>query len=157
LETETPYPGKLYEDRRDEILQARALMDRLAPLLARPSADNADQLEALLSRINYHLEHHLPTPYPEPVLQMKRRAEAPRHGGPPPARLPDDTNTAPAVAVPGSPAPDFSATDLVDRKPARLQQFLGRPVVLVFYNPTSFQAEEVLRFAQRLADGHKGQ
>jgi peroxiredoxin len=156
LETDSPHPGKLYEDRRDEILQARALMDRLAPLLARPSADNADQLDALLNRMNYHLEHHLPTPYREAVLQMKRRAEAARHGDTPPAPLPDDTNTTPAVAVPGGRAPDFSATDLVDRKPARLQQFLGRPVVLVFYNPTSFQAEEVLRFAQRLADGHNG-
>jgi peroxiredoxin len=157
LESDLPYPGKLYEDRRDEIMQAHAFQDRLAPLQAHPGPDAPGQLDALLAKIHYHLEHHLPTPYREAVLQLKRRAEAAKRGETPPAPLPDDTNAAPAVAVPGSPGPDFLATDLVHQKATRLQQFLGRPVVLVFYSPTSFQAEEVLRFAQRLADRHKGE
>jgi peroxiredoxin len=155
LESDLPYPGKLYEDRRDEILQARALMDRLAPLLARPGPDAPGQFDAMLARINYHLEHHLPTPYREAVLQLKRRVEAARHGDTPPAPLPDETTAAPAVAVPGSPAPDFLASDLAGGRTARLHQFRGRPVVLVFYSPTSFQAEEVLRFAQQVAESHK--
>jgi peroxiredoxin len=157
LESDLPYPGKLYEDRRDEILQAHAFLDRSAALLARPGPETAGQLDALLGKVDYHLEHHLPTPYRAAVLQLKKRVEAARRGERPPAPLPDPAApaAAPAVAVPGSAAPDFLATDLRGRPAARLQDFLGRPVVLVFYSPTSFQAEQVLRFAQRLADFHK--
>jgi peroxiredoxin len=90
------------------------------------------------------------------VLQLKRRVEAARRGETPPTPFPDETNSAaPVVAVPGRLAPDFMATDVVRRQSAHLKQFLGRPVVLVFYAPGSFQAEQVLRFAQRLADFHK--
>jgi peroxiredoxin len=156
LESDLPYPGKLYEDRKDEILHARTLLDRAAPLLAHPTPDAAGQLDALLGTVRYHLEHHLPTPYREAVLQLKRRLEAAKRGETPPAPVPDEAApAAPPVAVPGAAAPDFLTTDLGRRQSARLRQFLGRPIVLVFYNPASFQAEEVLRFAQRLADFHK--
>jgi peroxiredoxin len=158
LESDLPYPGKLFQDREDEILQAKAFLDRSAVLLARPR-ENDGQLEALLGKITYHLDHHLPTPYREAVVQLKKRVEAARRGETPPAPLPDVvqgmTNGLPTGAAPGCAAPDFLATDLLRHRSARLQTFLGRPVVLVFYSATSFQADEVLRFAQRLADFHK--
>jgi peroxiredoxin len=157
LESILPYPGKLYDDRRDEITQAHAFQERAAALLARPGRDSTAQMDVLLGKINHHLEHQLPTPYREAVLQVKRRVEAAQRGEVAPASFSsEETPAAPVVAVPGSAAPDFLVTDLVRQQSVRLQQYLGRPVVLVFYRPTSFNVEELLRFAQRLADASKG-
>ena len=41
---------------------------------------------------------------------------------------------------------------LTNKQPVRLQRLLGRPILLVFYSPTSRYAEELLRFAQGLQD-----
>ena len=156
LDSIVPQPGKLFDDRRDEITQARAFQDRAAALLARPGRDSAAGLDVLLGKINHHLEHQLPTPYREAVLQVKRRVEAAQRGETPPAPVAEETPAAPAVAVPGGAAPDFLTTDLVRQQSVRLQQLLGRPVVLVFYRPTSFNVDELLRFAQHLADASEG-
>jgi peroxiredoxin len=156
LDSIVPQPGKLFDDRRDEITQARAFQERATALMARPGRDRAAGLDVLLGKINHHLEHQLPTPYREAVLQVKRRVEAAQRGETPPAPVAEETPAAPAVAVPGSAAPDFLATDLVKQQSVRLQQCLGRPVVLVFYRPTSFNVEDLLRFAQRLADNSQG-
>src|SRR5207245_245601 len=49
-------------------------------------------------------------------------------------------------------APDFVVNALTNKQPVRLQRLLGRPILLVFYSPTSRYAEELLRFAQSLQD-----
>jgi hypothetical protein len=151
LDTSLQYSGVLADDRRQEIRQAFAFRDQLTPLLAQPSRFGP-QLAALLKRIDYYLEHQPPTPYREAVLQVKRRAEAARRGESPPA-LPEESapSTAPSVAAPGQVAPDFVATDLTGSGSARPRSWLGRPVLMVFYNPTSATAPMVLRFAQHLA------
>jgi peroxiredoxin len=154
LENPLPYPGQLYEDRKQEILQARNFFDAAAPLLRQP-AKYGPQLDALLARINQHLEHNPPTPYREAIQQIKRRAEAARRGESPPAPLPEENPaTAPQVIAVGTPAPDFLAPDFGGRDSLRLQRWLGKPVVLVFYNPTSVTAEELLRFAQAVQSAH---
>jgi hypothetical protein len=146
-------PGPLAHDRRQEISQALTLRDALTPLLAQP-AQYGPQLAALIKRVDYHLENQPPTPYREAVLQVKRRAEAARRGESPPA-LPDEgSRPSPAVATPGQLAPDFVATDLSAGGSSRPRRWLGKPALLVFYNPSSPTAPDVLRFAQRLAAMH---
>src|SRR5262249_38741550 len=62
LESNLQYPGPLFADRRREIQQARAFAESAAPLLPTPTK-NVPQLEALLTKINHHLENQPPTPY----------------------------------------------------------------------------------------------
>ena len=49
-------------------------------------------------------------------------------------------------------APGLTVPDSV-----RLKRLLGRPILLVFYNPTSRTAEELLKFAQSVQDADKSQ
>jgi peroxiredoxin len=150
LDSSLQYPGQLGEDRKQEITQAMAFREALAPMLTRP-AKYGPQLTALLTRINQHLDNQPPTPYREALLQVKHRTEAARRGETPPA-LPTESTPTLAVATPGEVAPDFVSNDLTGSGSARLRSWQGRPVLLVFYNPTSPSAVPVLRFAQHLLD-----
>jgi peroxiredoxin len=148
LDSSLQYPGQLSEDRRLEINRARAFNDAAAPMLATP-ARYGPQLTALLNRINLHVEHQPATPYRDAILQVRRQVESARRGETPAtvAREPAD---GPVVAAVGQPAPDFVATDLTGAgaATARLRNWLGRPVLLVFYNPNSQTSEELLGFAK---------
>jgi peroxiredoxin len=157
LESNLRYPGPMFEDRRQDIVQAHALAAALAPLQATPQRFGRE-LDALLTRIHDHLEHQPPTPYREAVVQVRRRAEAAKRGEvpPPPPRETPAAPDAPAVAAVGQPAPDFVAHDFTTRTSARLRKWQGHPVLLVFYNPASSTAAEVLRFAQRVCTSAGG-
>src|SRR5262249_17225214 len=83
-----------------------------------------------------------------------------KRGESPPAPPTDQVAPpAPAVANLGTQAPDFMAPDFGSRESARLQRWLGRPVVLVFYNPaagaTADTPQELPRFARKLAAAHR--
>jgi hypothetical protein len=155
LESSLQYPAQLFTDRRREIVQARSFAESAAPLLPAP-AKHVSQIEALLGKINHHLENQPPTPYREAVLQVKRRVEAARRGESPPAPPSDEIPVMP-VAARGQAAPDFVAPDFTGRESARLRRWLGRPVLMAFYNPASHTAEDMLRFAQALHEAHRGQ
>jgi peroxiredoxin len=153
-DTRLTYPGKLFEYRRDEALQARRFADEAAPLLAQPETYR-ERLDALLRKIAFHLENHPPTPYRPVVLQVQHRIEAARRGevvvpvvAPEPAPV--------GRASPGQQAPDFLVTDLVSKQTVRLYRYLGKPVVLVFYLPGTEASRQVLDFARDLAASRKG-
>jgi hypothetical protein len=150
LDTGLQLPGPMADDRRREVLQALAFRDALAPLLAQPG-HAPTQLAGLLKRIDYHLEHQPPTPYRDAVLQVKNRALAAQRGESPPALPEQGPGQAPATATVGELAPDFVATDLTGGGSGRPRHWLGKPILLVFYNPAASTAPGVLRFAQRLA------
>ena len=129
------YFGRLYDERQHEIVQARAFADAAAPLLTTP-AKYGPQLAALMNRIAYHLDHQPQTPYREAVLQVKRRVEAAQRGETPPAPWrPTSRRKRRAAAAVGAEAPDFLAPDLVGNSTFRLRSIVGKPVLLVFYNP----------------------
>jgi peroxiredoxin len=153
LESSLTYPRQLYDDRKLEIQQTRAFLDAGTPLFAQPGK-HTEELDALLTKIDRHLERQTPTPYRDALLQVRRRVEAARRGESPPAQAPAPS-APPAVAALGSPAPDFVAPDFAKGDLVRLQRWLGRPVVLVFYNPTSITAEDMLTTAQRISDTGK--
>jgi hypothetical protein len=154
LESSLQYPGQLFEDRRREILQARTLQENAAPLLPNPGNTTPRQFEVILAKISYHLDNQPPTPYREAVLQVKRRVEAAQRGESAVTPLHEETGPTPTVAKLGQVAPDFVVTNLLTRESFRLRHSVGRPILMVFYSPTSVTAEEVLRFALTLSDKH---
>ncbi len=53
---------------------------------------------------------------------------------------------------PGQRVPDFVVSSLTERESARLDRLLGRPILVVFYNPQTPMGKEVMLFAKRLAE-----
>jgi peroxiredoxin len=153
LESTLQYPRSLFEDRRTEVHLARTYAESLAPLLTNPAKHTA-QLDALLAKISFHVQHQPPTPYRDAVMQVKRRVEAARRGESPPEN-PSEPAAPTTVATPGHQAPDFVAPDFLNKEPARLRKWLGKPILLVFYYPTSESARDVLRWAQRITEIHR--
>jgi hypothetical protein len=143
------FSGDLYDDRRLDITQARDFWETSQPWLANP-AQHAGPIDLLLQRINHYLQKPGPTPYREAVVRVKRRIEAARRGE---AITPVEEAVPPtSVATVGKSAPDFIAPDFSSPESGRLRRWFGKPILLVFYNPTSERAAEQLRFAQAVAD-----
>src|SRR5581483_10408807 len=46
-------------------------------------------------------------------------------------------------------------SSLTDKEPARLDRYLGRPVLVVFYNPQTSTGVQVLRFAKAQAEAQR--
>jgi peroxiredoxin len=153
LDSSLQYPAQLFEDRRREIAQIHTLGQAAAPLLAVP-AKNSTQLETLQGKITHFLEDQPPSPFREAAVQLKRRVEAARRGDPSPVPPAADVETAPSVAKLGYTAPDFLASDFDSKESIRPRRWLGKPVLMVFYNPSSPTVEELLRFAQAVHEAY---
>lgn len=154
LESSLVYPAQLFEDRSREIQHYRSMSEGAAPLLREPGKFGPAPCDALITRINHYADSHPPTPYREALLHLKRRLETARKGQGAVAEADDHHEVIPVAAV-GKPAPDFVMPGLVTKESIRLRRLLGKPVLLVFYNPSSHLAEELLRFAQRLYETHR--
>ena len=153
LQSNIQYPGHLFEDRKREIMQALNFKEIAAPYLPQPTRFPQQTFDALIARIDHHLNNQPRTPYREAVLQVRRSLEAAKRGEIPPATPAEDTRLV-AAAI-GQRAPDFLATNMLSGESGRLRRWLGRPIVMVFYAPGSAKAEEVLHFAQSLLDRHR--
>lgn len=154
LENPLTYPGKLFEDRRREIQQARTFAESAAPLLANPGKYKS-QIEALQAKLAFHMDNHPVTPYRDALLNLRRQLDAARRGDTPPALFHEEIVDAGLVIALHRAAPDFVAPIFDHDQPARLKSMLGKPIVMVFYSPTSPRATELLRFAQSLGDAYK--
>jgi hypothetical protein len=152
LQTNIRYPGQLFEGLRREVLQARKFAEEAAPYLPNPAKHGSRPFEAMLVKIDRHLDNAPVTPYRDAILQVKRRVEAARRGESPPEPF-EEIGNAKGVAA-GQRAPDFVVTNLLTRESVSLHRSLGRPLMMVFYAPGSSRAEEILRFAQRLQDDY---
>jgi peroxiredoxin len=152
LESSLQFPGQLFDDRRREIQLARSVADVLTPILPQAGQVGAGPFEAILARLERHLQQQPPTPYRQALRQLQLRAEAGRRGEAPPLVAREaDTELIPVIGV-GKPAPDFLVRDFTTSETARLRRFLGKPVLLLFYDPAARSAEEVLRFGQALCE-----
>ena len=140
-----PLPSQLAQDRRQEIQQTLNFREAAQPMLPAPSRFGK-QLESLERKIAYHLENQPTTPYREALVLMKRQVEAARRGEVAP--VVHEETMRPTVAVVGEPAPDFVATAFTAEGAGRLARLKGKPILLVFYHPSSYTAGDVLRFAQ---------
>jgi len=144
------YPTLMAQDRRAEINLALKLRDEARALVGDP-IKNAKAILALQRRITGQVENTPPTPYRQCVLQVKRMVEAAGRGEI--VHVSHVAEAAPeeiSLATIGRPAPEFVASDVASGGTSRLSKWKGRPIVLVFYNPDSFTAPELLRFAQDL-------
>ncbi len=153
LDSRLTYPGKLFDDRADEIRQARKFWDEAVPLLRDPN-QYRQPLEALLRRITAHLDNQPPTPYRKAVQQVQKRIDAARRGQTLPD-LPATEEEVPTALTMGRHVPDAVVTDLISQQSVRLHTLFGRPLLLIFYNPESPIGVEVLRFGQALSEKYR--
>jgi peroxiredoxin len=140
-------PAQLAADRRQEVLHSLAYRESAMPMLTAP-ANYGKDLEALHRKIVSHLENQPTTPYREALLLLKRQVEAARRGEVLPVVHSEPTR--PAVAAVGEPAPDFVASAITSAGSGRLARWKGKPILLVFYHPSSSTANDLLRFAQEI-------
>jgi peroxiredoxin len=154
-EGQVTYPGKLFDDCVYEIEQARKFHQEAAPLLRQPALYRG-QIEALLKRIDHHLQRP-PTVgnYRKAVVQVRRRVQAVQNG----EVTPEQGAAEPAPVInrvaPGQRVSDFVVTELVNGQSVRLYRLLGRPVLLVFYNPGTDIGRQVLRFGQTVSEKYR--
>jgi peroxiredoxin len=148
LESDLRHPPAMLGDRRLEI--ARAIEYRLVatPMLPQP-ARSGRELAALLRKINAFLESQPPTPYREAVLGVRRQVEAASRGEVVMTNYTQPTAPLP-LEVKNKPAPEFVATSITGTGNVRLSSFKGKPTLLLFYQPRSETAPELLRWAQDL-------
>ncbi len=151
LESTVVYPGQLFEDRYREITQAKSFAESAEPILREPGKHGPKPVDALLTKMRYHVDNRAPTPYREAVVHLQQRVEFARNAPTVPVKL-ADSGWPGAVASVGQPAPDFVVAGVSPARPVHLHRLLGKPILLVFYNPTSQTAAELLRFAQSLQD-----
>ncbi|MBL8792614.1 MAG: redoxin domain-containing protein [Planctomycetia bacterium] len=154
LESSLQYPGRLYEDRRLEIQTIQTVRDKVTALLPKAHEVGAGAFDAALTQLRRHTESVPPTPYRDALRNVQRLAEAGKRGETPPDGDVEESSPAPRVIGLGKPAPDFLTTDLTNRQSTRLRRWIGQPILLVFYNPTTELGVEVLRFAQKISEAN---
>jgi peroxiredoxin len=151
LESCMALPAQFAFDRRQEVLFVLSCRETAMPMLTAPKGYTRD-LEVLQRKIASHLENQPTTPYREAMLLLKRQVEAARRGEVLPVVHAEPTR--PAVAAVGEPAPDFVASAITSAGSGRLARWKGKPILLVFYNPMSPTAGELLRFVQEIHSGY---
>lgn len=154
LERSITFPGVMYENRKAEIYHARSFAMNATPFLMAPEKYRP-QLKGLINKITQHLDSTTPTPYREVIVQTKRRLEAARKGDTP-IQGNESYVSENLIAAVGYPAPDFVTTQFTSKEAARPRMFLGKPTLMVFYNPSASTAEHILTYAQKLSDQMEG-
>lgn len=157
LDSRLRYPTLLLEERRKEVLKAAKFNEETQPLLRHPANQRA-QIDGLIQRVSFHLAHQpatQTTPYRKAVLHLKTVLEKAQKGE---IAVPSMANEPPAlprtVGV-GARVNDFAVSSFTQERAARLQDFKGRPILVVFYNPATPLGQEVLTHVKRLSDRHK--
>jgi hypothetical protein len=153
LESRIKYPGKFFEDRQNEIEKALKFREEAESLLNQPGP-NPLLIESLQNRISRHLESG-PTPYRLAITYLQARLESARRGELNPAQFSEETPLTMPVAKVGERVPDFLCTDLTTKESVRLYRKLGRPLLIVFYNPATETGRQVLDFCQGMSDRYK--
>jgi len=154
-DSQPTYSGKLFEDCVFEIERFRKFQEEAEPLVRQPDLYKP-QLDALLRRIAAHLQQP-PTVghYRKAIVQLQHRLEAAQRGIITPGTEAAVVEASPQRAVLGQRVPDFVATELAQHESVRLYRLLGRPILLMFYNPATDIGRQVLRFGQALSEKHR--
>lgn len=151
LQSGLTYQGKLLDQRRNEIEQARKFADEAGPWL-RDAEKNKALLEGLLKRIKQYSDTDAASPYRGAIVQVQKRIEGGLRG----ETIPDPQmqlgSFLPRHAQLGQRMPDFVCSDLLTGQTHRLQRLLGRPVLIFFYNPETPTGLKALRYAQAVAE-----
>jgi hypothetical protein len=155
LDSQLAYPGRLFEDRRQEINHASKFNAEADALLPQPG-ENKHQIDLLAQRLQQYLQERPPTtPYRRAIEQLQHRIAAVRRGD----VVAEARATTPIIHVArrGHRAPDFLVTDLINQRTVRLYRLLGRPILIVFYNPATANGLHVLEFARGISEKYAEQ
>jgi hypothetical protein len=147
------YTGRLFEDRKAEIMKAKRFHDDAATVLRQP-AQYRPQLDTLIKRVSLHVENQAPTPYRKAVFHLAARLESARRGDTPPELIEDETPAPRTAAAIGDRIADFVITDITGQKSVRFSRLLGKPLVVVFYNPATDLGRDVMYFVRGLVEKH---
>lgn len=148
------YPGRLFEDRKQEITSAKKFHDEAAALLQQPGPSRP-QVDALLKKVSAHLANNAPTPYRKAVIHLASRLEDAKNGNTIPNPAADDIPRPQTAVGIGQRVPDFVVSELTGKKQSvRLSRHLGRPVLVCYYNPATEIGKEVIQFAKGLVQLH---
>lgn len=155
LESQLRYPGRMFEERKSEACKAAKFQEDAQLLLRQPTL-NRQLADALIHRIGFHLEHaqtQQTTPYSRAAVHIKAELEKAKRGETTVRSPGDDPPPLSSKGMQvGQRAPDFAASGLTDDKTHRLGEFLGKPVLVFFYNPETRLGREVLAYARQLSD-----
>lgn len=149
LESNWKFDGSLFEDRKKEIAQYRAFQEAHNGLLPPNRPQGKEAFQALLGRIDQHVDKHPATPYREALTRLRQRtAELVQN---PNLAQPTGGSSKDRLAI-GKAAPEFLVDDLKTGKSVSLRTWHGKTLLMVFYHPASDTSAVVLRQMQRLAD-----
>jgi peroxiredoxin len=148
------YPGRLFDDRKQEILKAKKFQDEATALLQQP-APNRPQLDGLIKRVSVHLEYQAPTPYRKAIVQLASRLDDAKNGKTSPNPVIADSPPPLTAVGLGQRVPDFVVKAFTgNEESVRLSRMLGRPVLVFFYAPAGQTGKEVVEYAKTLAVEH---
>jgi hypothetical protein len=137
--------GRTFDRYRRDVETAFTLSADLAPFLVDPAKHGAKFFDQRLQKLETYLdETDNSSPYREAVLAVRRQLEAAKRGESvtaAPLLMTRKRNVWPDV---NQPAPDFTAGTF------RLSENRGKPVVLVFFKPSSETTELTLAIANAL-------
>jgi hypothetical protein len=150
-----PIPTAQFQDRRREILESIRFAKDLAELMKPHGEPDFQGYDSLIRRMDRYTSRG--TPYVKAIHSLRRRAEQARNGERPPEPLVIRTRTEPPKpAEDGQSAPDFTASDFAGGASLKFNELRGRPIVLVFFKPSSKLAVPVLKYVQATMSPYAG-
>ena len=144
-----------FKERRHEILESIRFAKELAELMKPRGEPDFRGYDNLLQRIDRYISRS--TPYAAAIQCLRRKTEQARNGERPPEPLVVRTGMDPAKPIEdGETAPDFVASNFAGGAALKINQLRGRPVVLVFFKPSSRLATPVLKYVQATMSPYGG-
>ena len=157
LDSHLRYPGQLFEERKQAVLKACKFYDDAQLLVRQPVLYRA-QIDSMIQRVSYQLEHQEPTPYSKAILHVKATLENAKKGeAPPPAGTEEPAPITTQVLSVGQRVPDFTVSSFTEQADTRLRSHVGKPVLIFFYNPSTPLGKEVVEYVKQLSlkEGNK--
>ncbi len=147
------YPTQFFQDCRAEIGQAHILSREAEHYLQKPSRYSG-QIDVVLKKIAHFTLHNPQTPYRKALTHLEQRLQAAKRGEtiafspPPTTHMVKKTHTQEKL-------PDFLVTELTSNRVVHFKKYLGQPLLVVFYNPTTTTGNRSVRFAQKMQEHYK--
>ncbi|HKB02307.1 MAG TPA: hypothetical protein VKD90_08810 [Gemmataceae bacterium] len=159
LQRKMVYAGGMYDERRDQAVHAAAFTAMLDRALATGGREGAKPFEAVARRAQGYLTDYGANdsiPYREATLAVRRRAESAAKGDLPPTPPPEEPGVSADPLAVGRPVPDVTVPGLTSAASAKLSALKGKPILLMYFQPTAESARAVLRLAGRLHERRSG-
>jgi hypothetical protein len=144
------YPGRLYQERRDECINGAAFTAQLDRLLADGGRSGASAFESLARRIATYQSENVGSdsvPYREAILAVRKRAESAAQGNIPPAPPSEDVVVG---CVIGKPVPEVTLKNALSGEEITLSKMLAKPTLLMYFQPSAPSGLPIVRLGESL-------